>query len=308
MKKIIFITIAMVLISNLLFSANDNIGTFGFSFLRTDISARANGMAGAYTALSNDVNAVYYNPAGLSLLKNTQISTTFSNYLLGIPIGNLAVSKTINNKNFAFFAQYLTDEQDKTDSNGVMEGKFGNSDLILGLSIAKQIHPVIYIGGSVKYISETLDNSSASAIVMDLGILHQTTNPHLKVGATIKNLGFQLTYYTKDKIKEKMPKTATIGLNYYPTDFINFLLDIEKPFDRNVIGKVGIEYKYNKVIQLRGGYNTDGSSWNNGGSFSFLSGISLGFGLYWHQYSFDYAFKSYGDLGINNQLSLSYTF
>ncbi len=307
MKKSV-LTIILVFSALLAWAANDNLGISSFNFLNTDVSAKVNGMGGAYTAFSNDVNAVFYNPAGLALINNNQISSTFSSYLLGIPMGSLAFTGNLGGNRIGVFAKYLTDEEDRTDENGITIGKFGNSDLLLGISYAKQVHPVVFLGGSLKYLNENLDNSSASLIALDLGILHQTTNRHLKVGLTIKNIGFQLTHFAADNHNEKLPKTVIAGLNYFPNDRLNILFDLEKLFYGNVTGKLGIQFKYNDNFLLRTGFNSNYSDWNNGGSLSFLSGFSFGFGIHWKKYVFDYSIKSYGDLGLNNQLGVTFKF
>jgi long-chain fatty acid transport protein len=56
----------------LAFVANQAEGA-GFGFQEHNV--RANGMAGAYTAIADDPSAIYYNPAGLAFLKGTQGTT-----------------------------------------------------------------------------------------------------------------------------------------------------------------------------------------------------------------------------------------
>ena len=41
-------------------------GTTGAEFLKIRIGARASALAGAFTAISDDVNGLFWNPAGLS--------------------------------------------------------------------------------------------------------------------------------------------------------------------------------------------------------------------------------------------------
>src|SRR3990167_1240689 len=44
-------------------------GTSGAAFLKIGAGARPTGMGGAYSAIADDVNAVYWNPGGLSTIK-----------------------------------------------------------------------------------------------------------------------------------------------------------------------------------------------------------------------------------------------
>ena len=41
-----------------------------FPVLNIGAGARANAMASAFTAIADDITAIYYNPAGLSLVNN----------------------------------------------------------------------------------------------------------------------------------------------------------------------------------------------------------------------------------------------
>ena len=64
--------ILIVLLPILLAAIDEDAGTTGFSFFKVNYSARAAAMASAYTGLSNDANAVFFNPAGLVQVQNTQ--------------------------------------------------------------------------------------------------------------------------------------------------------------------------------------------------------------------------------------------
>ncbi|MBI5244034.1 MAG: UPF0164 family protein, partial [Elusimicrobia bacterium] len=45
----------------------------GAAFLKIGTGARAEAMGGAYTAIADDVNALYYNPGGLAALKKSEL-------------------------------------------------------------------------------------------------------------------------------------------------------------------------------------------------------------------------------------------
>ena len=59
-------------------------GTEPFNFLALDADARAVALGGAYTALATDANALLYNPAGLGLVRQSQIAFMHNQYIAGL--------------------------------------------------------------------------------------------------------------------------------------------------------------------------------------------------------------------------------
>ena len=54
----------------------------GASFLNIGVGARPIGMGLAYTAVADDVDAIYWNPGGLSLLNQRQVSAMHADWLV----------------------------------------------------------------------------------------------------------------------------------------------------------------------------------------------------------------------------------
>ena len=50
----------------------------------TGLGARAIGLGGAYTALADDIYALYYNPAGLAALSKAQCATEYGKLYMGL--------------------------------------------------------------------------------------------------------------------------------------------------------------------------------------------------------------------------------
>ncbi len=308
--------IMIILLPVILNAQNENAGTSGFTFLKVNYSARAAAMGNAYTGLSNDADAVFFNPAGLVQIDSPQASITYMSYLDGINCGSAAYAYPVNDKtSFAVFAKGLSASEDRTIADEMgqyagIDGTFGMSDFIFGISVARYLIDMLDVGINAKFIQESLDDNSASAVVLDAGIMHQSTNENLKIGIALRNIGKQLTYHTDDEYEEVMPTTLTVGFNYHPKDKFYATVDIYKPLDNDIFGRFGFEYQVHPIFTLRAGYKTNASDWATGGDNDFLSGISFGTGFDLNVYNLkmDYAIVSYGDLGFVNQISVKYLF
>jgi hypothetical protein len=296
-------------------AANESIGTTGFNFLRVTYSARAAGMANSFTGQADDIETLFFNPAGLPQLASTMVATSYLNYFEGFQGGSLLFAKpAAEGLSYGFYLQYLGNQsitRTIVDDSGEFigtAGTFGANDLLIGVSGGVSIHEFLNLGASVKYIYESLDDYSASAAAVDLSLLHQTMNENLKVGITLRNIGRQVTYYTAAKYREKLPTQFTIGFNYQLPDRFNANLDIVKPFDHDFSGRIGFEYRVHPMFSLRAGFDSRADDWRMGGDYDILSGLSTGFGCYLKQYELNYGISSYGDLGLVNQISLKYNF
>ncbi|RLC52781.1 MAG: hypothetical protein DRZ79_00580 [Candidatus Cloacimonadota bacterium] len=296
------------------FAINESAGTKGFQFLKLNFSARAVGMGNAYTALSDDASAVFFNPAGLIQVKSKEIATTYMSYFEGIQSGSLVfVFPKSKTRTLAVFTQYLTanetrELQDEDGNYSGSAGTFGMSDLIIGVSDSRLINNILNIGFNIKYVRESLDDNSASALVFDVSVLHQTAHKNLKVGVALKNIGRQLTYFTNSKYKEGLPTVFDVGFRFHPDRRLFIVFDLIKPLDGDFAGNIGTEYQIHKMFALRAGYKSNATDWRIGGDYEILSGMSFGVGFNWKRYNVDYAIVSYGDLGLVNQISLKYKF
>ncbi|MFH1429785.1 MAG: UPF0164 family protein [Candidatus Margulisiibacteriota bacterium] len=76
MKKILVIGL-ICLMSLYAFASAVHNGTYGFQNMKGLAGVRAIGMGGAFTAVANDSSAIYWNPAGLSKIKRTEINGQF---------------------------------------------------------------------------------------------------------------------------------------------------------------------------------------------------------------------------------------
>lgn len=307
MKKQIIIVGIMLVCAQSLFGIHEDAGTKAFQFLKVPIGPRGIAMGSAYQGLSNDELAPFWNPAGLPQIHDMRLSVTYLNYFVGYNGGGASFLLPLaEDATLGIFSKFAgAGDFIKTNSEGEEIGEFGSYDVLLGISYGKVQSEILNWGINVKIISETIDDYSSQAIAADLGILHQTPNPNLKVGLVAKNLGQQISKF--DQKTEELPIFFALGFAYsLNKGFIT--VDINKPMDGDFYGTFGVEVSVREDLKLRGGYRTNAGDWNVGSDIDFLSGITAGLGFAWQQYHFDYAICSYGELGFVHQLAVRYVF
>ncbi|PKN79465.1 MAG: hypothetical protein CVU48_05255 [Candidatus Cloacimonetes bacterium HGW-Cloacimonetes-1] len=294
---------------------NQDAGTTGFNSLKLVYSAHANAMGQAMTGVVTNVDGMQFNPASIIRLPQRAVSSTYMNYFLDTQGGSVQLLMPKDKYSaYGVFINYLnfgSIDRTEVDQNGnlIETGEtFGAQNIIIGASLAKLANPAIDLGGTVKMVYDKIDDSSAAAVMIDAGIIHHPMNEKVKVGLSMKNFGRQITYYTGDKYKERLPLTFTAGFSYQIRNDILTALDISKATGQNFVGKFGVDYTLNPYLQLRAGYKTNAGDWRTGGTWENASGISAGLGWIWKSYNIDYALSSYGDLGFVNQVSLKHNF
>src|SRR3970040_329301 len=68
-------------------------GETTYNFLRNDVSARAAALGGSFIAVENDVNSLFYNPAGLRTLDGRQLSFGSFKHLMDVNSGYISYSQ-----------------------------------------------------------------------------------------------------------------------------------------------------------------------------------------------------------------------
>ena len=313
LRYILLIVISLGL--SFAWAQNDDAGSTGFNSLKIVHGARALAMGQALTGEAKNPDGLFFNPAAIIELPNREVGSTYCNYFLDTQGGQIRVLLPKDKFGaWAFGLQYMnmgSFERTEVDQFGNFIddlGTFGAYNLIATASMAKFISNAIDAGGSVKVVYDVLDEHSAAAVLLDLGIIHHPHNEKVKVGISLRNLGLQLKYYTDSKYKEKLPFTFAAGGSYTFTDKHESVFEINKANGENFNVRLGHEYKITPDFALRAGFKSNAGDWNSGGTFGWTSGLSLGAGWKFRSYKIDYAASSYGDLGLVNQITLSYCF
>ena len=68
----------------------EKVGTFGAQFLKIGVSARATAMGSAYTAVSDNAEALYWNPAGIVSVRGSQLNINHVQWPADVKVSSIA--------------------------------------------------------------------------------------------------------------------------------------------------------------------------------------------------------------------------
>ena len=205
MKKIFKRIYILVVVLTISLPAEEN--RYAASYLELGIGARALGMGGAYSALSNDATGFYWNPAGLAFLPSFQASSMYANLFnsmqkqsyvnFAMPIfGGATVSLSWIRVSSEDIPRYEFDDDNGNItawdriSGGALPltdaatGYFGNYNDAYIISFAKYVPwnmdlgwqyfelPVdLGFGFNLKMLRQALDNKTGSGVGLDIGFI-----------------------------------------------------------------------------------------------------------------------------------------
>ncbi|MBN2407126.1 MAG: PorV/PorQ family protein [Elusimicrobia bacterium] len=306
MKKSVILIISLVLAitgAGYCFMSEDDAGTAGAQFLKLGVGARAAAMGESYAAVSDDSTAVYWNPAGLSRTEGRDLSVMHAVWFEDIFYDWVSYAQDFKCGRIGGAVQYLSyGKITGTDATGLEGDDFTPYDLAVILSYAKEYRG-IPLGASLKYIGSKIDDESASAFAVDLGVMKELMEGKFTLGLALQNLGTEMKY---DEESDPLPLNIKLGGAYSVTEDILATADINAPSDAEANAGIGGEYLYsvNDDISLSGraGYTTRNG--DTGGT----NGVTAGIGVKYTKYNFDYAFAPYGDLGNTHRISLGMKF
>ncbi|MEF3279903.1 MAG: PorV/PorQ family protein [Elusimicrobiota bacterium] len=290
---------------------NSSYGTTSASILRLDINPKCAAMGGACASAIYDSSAIDINPAGLIKVKKTSFYFSYNKFFEDIYCGHISYAKNLSKNTgvFGLGVKYLKwGDIDKTDDYANNIGTINPNELVFEIGFAgylggmtKDPEDRIVFGGIGKFIRQEID-SSATTLSADIGLFF----PYLFDRRLLISMVFQniIGSIKMDKENYNITKIIKIGSSIFLGKNLTITSDIILPEDRFLYWAIGIEtsISINKRTNIffRGGANTSNISDLEG-----LRGISFGFGLKHWEYSLDYSFSPFGDLGNVHRISLS---
>lgn len=175
------ITLLILFISS--FHYGQVVRNYSNEFLNIGVDAAALGMSKSVVATTKDVNATYWNPAGLMNIKDFQGSLMHSSYFAGIANYNFAAVAAPIDKQSAwgfsiirFGVDDILNTTQLIDNNGNIDfnriSLFSAADYAFSFSYARNlIFKDLYIGGNAKVVRRIIgDFASSWGFGFDLGL------------------------------------------------------------------------------------------------------------------------------------------
>lgn len=280
--------------------------TTGLAFLKLGAGARAIAMGDAYVAVGGDASSVYWNPAGAVGVDNVDVILMHSEWFEGIRYEFAGGVQSDGRQAFGLGLMGLyTDDIEEREDDPLADpiGTFRVFDFSVTGTYARRLTEQFDVGGSVKYLNETIDEESAGGYAVDLGGIYRFSSPPgLSAGVAVQNLGPQMKFEVDGFDLPALVRAG--GALQVPVDALNGDLAIVGDMLVPISGgdtkvHAGLEFEYAHTLALRLGYR---SGWDN-------QNVSYGVGAKVRNFRLDYAYTPfYSDLGDTHRMSLGFSF
>ena len=171
MKRVIIMSLALIMVISAIAWAADAVGAFAAS--KSGVGARALAMGGAFVAIANNATAMHWNPAGLAQVNDTRL-TGMTTDLSGsgwITHNVLAATTMFSDIGIGLGWDSVNISYADSDWPVGKEAVTWDESVVIG-SVAMGITESVFAGVNVKYYMATDNNAqSAKGFGFDLGLL-----------------------------------------------------------------------------------------------------------------------------------------
>lgn len=304
------------------FATVDKVGSSGALFLKIGMDSRGVAMGEAYSANVMGVSSVFSNPAGLASLEGKEVFVSDAEWLADVRlIGGAYGFKYKELGTFAFSiltADYGDMPLVSEHESDVASGTFTARDIAIGFTYAKQWTHMLYVGGTAKYIDQSIADYTSRGIAFDFGTVYRTGLGSLRIAMATTNFGPDMTYDgsyidkyyigTSHIEEERLFGSNDLPLNFrlgvaYDLEFgmnnqIKLALDATHPTDYSERVHLGGEYGWSNTVFFRMGYTTNAEEMGLSGGAGVLLDTSFG------ETAVDYAYTEFGVFKGIHRISL----
>ena len=243
------------------------------------VGPRPLGLGGAYTAVAEGPDALYWNPAGLGRLRISSLRVTTADlYGLGIR-DNLVTIVSPTGMKFGLGLEWY--------NSGFNDGSIDDSVNRLNLGVGWNPLPQFAIGGSVKFRQynqnyESVEQGSGSGFGVDVGVLFEPIR-QLSVGAMWRDVGGSTLTFSNGEQSRPFDAMFVVGVAGRPHRSVLLTTDLGRDFS------FGAELALVKQMSLRAGWSKDLQGLDSGR-------LAAGFSARWGPAAVEYVYQDHSQL------------
>jgi len=272
-------------------------GSTGAAFLELPTAARPAAMGGAYTALASDAYAIGWNPAGLGVLPNPEVSATHLLHIQNTSNSHLSYVQPLGpRQGVGVSLQYFRPGSiTQRDANDRVTGSFDGYAGSFGVGYGYRFSSEWSAGLQIKTIREKIADVSGSAWAGGAGVLYRPL-PDWSFGASVDHLGTDLELLQE---ADDLPQTYRAGAAYLWNKKFTVAVDAVKKKQADVSGHLGLEWRNAQGFAARAGYQTERRR-----ELGAMAGLSVGLAMMFEGHEFAYTWLPASDLGNSHLLSM----
>jgi len=299
--KFILLIFSLLLFSSIALA--QKVGTTSMQFLEVMPCARGTALGDAYTVWAEGAEAVFWNPSGVALVQNQELSATYTSWIFDARQGGVSYAASLGNigalglqlqyVDYGLFDEASTDPFYLAQGTypGLTGRQFHPYAFVVGATFAQSLTDKFSAGVTAKYAHESLYDQSTVAVVssggtetvntyangllFDFGLRYNSGFRTVQIAASVQNFGAQIKYATESSPAPLLFRVGMaadiIGSNSLLMDDdnnrIGIAFDLFQPNDYTQQQHLGIEYEYAGVFAVRVGYkfNYDTEGFTAGG-------------------------------------------
>ncbi|MDR0409477.1 MAG: UPF0164 family protein [Spirochaetaceae bacterium] len=233
-----------------IYGIDDNAGLTAFPILNIPIGGRAEGMAGAYSAVADDVSFIEWNPAGSSMLTVSELAFFHNNWIADTKIEGLAYAARFNHLGIGVSGKWLYTPFTQYSYFGERLSKGYYSEAVAVLNGSYTLLPGYYFSGvsvgvnlkgALRSMPDYADESgkvrsgsggeqSATALLLDIGGLtrfnlfkfYNSRDRNTSAAFVIRNIGLPV-------LGDPLPAVVVAAVSYRPIRPVLLSFDLSFP-------------------------------------------------------------------------------
>jgi hypothetical protein len=286
-----------------IYGADRNAGLTAFPLLNVPMGGRSEGMAGAFSAVSDDISFIEWNPAGSSMLSNTELAFFHNNWIADSKIESAVFATRFSLLGIAASGKWMYTPFTEYGEWGDRLSKGYYSEMAGTVNISYNFFhgyyfPGISAGVNLKGVCRSMPDfaeysgasQSAAALVWDLGLLTRI-NLFKFYDSRDKNMSFALVMKNAGPVveDEAMPTVAVAGIAYRPLRPFLVSFDFSYPLNLNDLSlsekpffALGFSFTVTPFLSMRSGFllRSGGPRWTLGSSIKLgVTAVEINYSL-----------------------------